>query len=137
MVSAPSFSQPYMCIQPPLQSPPNICSSTSVNFYLAIPPLLVHKIILTIPTPFLYTSVVFAPPYFCEQPFQQSAPKIYFLPQPFSQFRLRQGTRKLGSLVSTDAVLISPFFLKVWTAITGLIITDSLSLKPRKLVYSS
>ena len=35
--------------------------STSVNFYLHIPPLLVHKIILRIPinNPFLYTSAIF------------------------------------------------------------------------------
>ena len=35
----------------------NKCSSTLVNFHLLIPPLSVHKIILTLPTntPFLYT----------------------------------------------------------------------------------
>ena len=55
MVSASSFSQPYFSIHPPLQFPPKIRFSTSVNFYFPIPPLLVHKIILTIPTntPFL------------------------------------------------------------------------------------
>ena len=44
-----------------LKSPLKICSSTSVNFYLHIPPLIVHKIILTISTntPFLYTSAIF------------------------------------------------------------------------------
>ena len=50
MVAAPSFSQPYLYIQPPLQSPPKIPSSISDNFYLPIPPLLIQKIILTIPT---------------------------------------------------------------------------------------
>ena len=56
MVGAPSFSQPYLCIQPPLQSPPKIRSSTPDTFHLPIPLLLVRKIILTIPTktPFLY-----------------------------------------------------------------------------------
>ena len=62
MVAAPSFSQPYLCIKPPLQSLPKIRSSTPVNFHLPIPPFLVQKIILTISTnaPFLYTSSIFA-----------------------------------------------------------------------------
>ena len=49
-----------MCIQPPLQSPPKNCSSTLVTFHLPVPPLLVYKIIFTIPTntPFLYTSAI-------------------------------------------------------------------------------
>ena len=46
MVGAPSF----LHIQPMLQSPPKHSSSTSVNFYIPIPPLIFHKIILTIPT---------------------------------------------------------------------------------------
>ena len=63
MVGAYSFSQRYLSIQPPLQSPPKMCFSTSVNFYLPIPPLLIYKIMLTIPnnTPFLYTSVILHP----------------------------------------------------------------------------
>ena len=102
-----------MCIQPSLRSPPKIRSSTLVSFYLPIPPSLVHKIIITIPTntPFLYTSATLHPSNFCAQPSQQSAPKAFSLPQPFSQFRLHQGTRELGSLVRTQAVLISPFLL--------------------------
>ena len=62
MVGASSFSQPHLCVQPPLESPPNIRLSTSVNFQHPIPPLLVHKIILAIPTNtlFLYTSTVFS-----------------------------------------------------------------------------
>ena len=121
MVGAPSFPEPHLCIQPLLQPLPKIRSSTSVNFHLPIPLLLVHKIILTIPTntTFLYTST----------------PKIFSLPQPFRQFRLRQWTKKLESLKNTDTILISPFFLKVWTVITGLTITDSLLLSLRKLVY--
>ena len=55
----------------------------------------------------------FSPLSFCVQLSQQSTPKILFLTQPFSQFRLRQGTRELGSLVRTDAVLISFFFLSM------------------------
>ena len=60
MVGAYSFSQPHLCIQPALKSLPKIRFSTSVNFHLPVPPLLVHKIILTIPsnTPFLYASVI-------------------------------------------------------------------------------
>ena len=60
MVGASSFSQSYLCIQPPLQSTPKISFSTSVNFHLPNPPLLVHKIILTIHTntPLLSTAVI-------------------------------------------------------------------------------
>ena len=66
MVGAPCFSQPYLCIQALLQSPPKICSSTSVNFHLHISPLLFDKLTLTIPanTPFLYTLVIFHLPIF-------------------------------------------------------------------------
>ena len=126
MLGTPWFSQPYLWIEPTLQSSPKIHSSTSFNFYLPIPPLLVHKIILTIPTNSLslYLSS-FLPFSFYVQPSQQSAPKIISLSQLFSQFRLSQGTRELGSLMSTDTVLISPFFFKLWTMITGLIINDS------------
>ena len=62
----PSFSQPYLRIQSLRQSPPKICSSTLVSFDFPVPPLLVHKIIRTIPTntPFLYTSTVFHIPSF-------------------------------------------------------------------------
>ena len=42
MVGAPSFSQFFLCMQPPLQSPPKIRSSPSVNFQLPI--LLLLKI---------------------------------------------------------------------------------------------
>ena len=76
------------------------------------------------------------PPSITQQFFtSQQAASIFSLPQPFSQFRLRQGTKELGSLVRRDTSLISPFFLKVWTVITGLTITDSLSYRLRKLVY--
>ena len=68
-------------------------------------------------------------------------PTIYIkniFPQTFCQFRLRQGTRELWSIVRTDTVLISPFFLKVWTVIAGLTHnTDSLSIRLKKLIYSS
>ena len=66
MVAVPSFSEPYLCKQPSLHSPPKIRSSTSVSFHLPIPPLLVHKFILTTPTKtsFLYTSPIFDFPVF-------------------------------------------------------------------------
>ena len=72
---------------------------------------------------------------FCLQPSQQSTPKIFSLSQSFSQFRLREGTRELGSLMRNDTVLISPFFLKVWTVIAGFATTNSLLSRLRKLVY--
>ena len=61
MVGAPSFSQPYLWMQSPLQSPPKILSSTSVNFHLTFPSLLFNKIILKIltNTPFLHTTTLF------------------------------------------------------------------------------
>ena len=50
----------------PLQSPPKIRSSTSANFHLLILLLIVHKIVLSIPTnsSFLYTSAIFHLPIF-------------------------------------------------------------------------
>ena len=61
LIGTPSFSQPYLCIQPTLQYRLKIPSSTSVNFHLTISLLLVQKFIFTIPTkyPFLYTSAIF------------------------------------------------------------------------------
>ena len=57
-----------------LKSPLKIRSFTSVSFYLHIPPLLVHKIILTISTnaPFLYTSAFFTSLFLCT-----TIPRIY------------------------------------------------------------
>ena len=53
-----SFSQPYLCKQPTLQSPPKFFFN---KFHLPILPLLVHKIILTISTNthFFYASALF------------------------------------------------------------------------------
>ena len=98
MVGAPSFSQTYLRIQP-LQSPTKILSSISVNFYLYFLPLPFNKTILTIHTnkPFPYTAAFFSTPYFCVQPSQQSTAKIFSLPQPFSQLRLRQRIKELSS----------------------------------------
>ena len=123
MTVATSFSQLYLCIQPPLHSPSKICSPTSVSFHLPISPLLVNKIVLKILLQHalpLYLSN-FSSLYFCVQPSQQCTSKIFSLPQLFSQFR--------------RSILISTCFLKVWTVKTELTITDSLSLRRRKLVY--
>ena len=89
MLGAPSFSKSCLCIQSPLQSQTKIFSSTSVNFHLQILPLLIQKTILTIPTntAFLCTLAIFAPTNNLHQ-------KIFSLPQPFSQFRLRHRTKE-------------------------------------------
>ena len=120
-----------MCIQPSLQSPTKTRCSTSVNFHLPIPPLLLNKTIYTIltNTPFLCTSSIFYYPIFAynhpSNPYNNIS-----LPWPC---RLHQRTKELWSFVRNGIVLISPFFLKVWTLITGLTITNSLSLRLRKL----
>ena len=61
MVGACSLLQPYLCMQPMLQSPAKTSSFTSVNFHPPIPPLLVHQIIFTILANilFLYTLAIF------------------------------------------------------------------------------
>ena len=71
------------------------------------------------------------PPRFCIQQSLQSTSKVIYPSRPFSQFRLQQGTNEKGSLVRTDTVLISVFFLKVQTGMTGLRITDSLAQAPK------
>ena len=115
IIGVSSFSQPYLWIQLPLQSPPKTFSSTLVNFHFPIPPLLVHKIILTTPTNtlFLYTSANSHLPIIAYN-HPNNLHQKNSLPQPFSQFRLRQGNRVLGSLVRTCTVLVFPYFLKVW-----------------------
>ena len=125
MVGAPSFSQSYLCIQPPLQFP-----TKNPFFYFSqfSPPYSTLTWSQNHPyNPFRYISAIFHLP--------KIYPKKYFLPQPFSHFRLRKGSRELGSLVMTDTALISPFFHKVYTVITELTITDSLSFRLKKLVY--
>ena len=117
MVGFSAFSQPYLCIQQSLQSPPKTLSSTWDNFHLPILPLLFSKIILTIPL----CRSNFSPPCFCIQSSQLSTPKIFFLPHPFSQF--------------SYGVLIFSFFPKVWTVLSGFTITDFLLLRIRKLIY--
>ena len=124
-----------MCIQPPLQSPPKIRFSTSVNYHLPISLLLVHKIIHTNPinTTFLYTSAIFHLPIFAHN-HPSNLYQIYF---PYLSHLANLGcvigTRELESPVMTDTLWISPSFLKVWTVIIRITITDSLLLRLRKL----
>ena len=79
MVGAPSFSQPYLCIQLPWQSPPKTCSSSFVNFHLPISPLLHHKISFTIPnnTSFLSSSAIFHLLIFGYNPFKNQRRKFF------------------------------------------------------------
>ena len=117
-----------MCIQQPLQSPTKILFSTSVNFYLPIPLLLVYKIIHTNPinTTFLYTSTVFHLTIFVHNHPSNLHQRYFPYLSHLANLGCILGTRELESLATTDIVWISPFFLKVWTVITGLTITDSL-----------
>ena len=122
MVASFSFPQSYF-------NPYNLHQESVSHFsYFSLlnPPLLVHKIILTIPTntPFLYISAIVHLP----TPSLQATSKEFPLPQPFSQFRVCQGTNEQGSIVRTDTDLSSLFFLKAQTGITGITTTDSLSL---------
>ena len=84
---------------------------------------LVQTIIVTIRinTPFHHTSVIFLLPIFAYY-----HPNNLPLPPAFIEFRLRERTKELRSLVRADTVLISRFSLKVWPVITGNTITDSL-----------
>lgn len=115
------FSSPYLLIQPLQQSPPMIPSFTSANFYLTVLP---HYNSYWHPLP-LYLSP-FSPPYLY---------KSFPLSWPFSQFRQHQDPNEQVILVWTGTVFISPCFLKVWTGITVVTITDSLLFRLRKLVY--
>ena len=133
MVSASLFSQPYQCIEPPtLQSPPKT-QSTSVNYHLAISPLLFHKIILTIlfNTPFLYTSATFHLPIFAHNYPSNLHQNIF----PYPRYLADLGSIKRPRSLRNNLVLISPFFPKVWTVTAGFLFTDSLSLRLRKFVY--
>ena len=79
MISAVSFSQPYLCKQPPHNLHQNSVPPIPAIFYLPILPFIFRKIILTIPTNtlFLYTSVIFHLPFFAHnQPY--SLHQTYF-----------------------------------------------------------
>ena len=123
MVGALSFSLPYLCIQTPIISNKNsfLYFSQFSHPYSTLTCSQNHPY-----KPHSSISQQFSPPYFRVKPSQQTSPKIFSLRHPCSQFRLPQGTRELGSIVRTNTNLISPFFLKVWTMISGLTTTNSL-----------
>ena len=125
--TACAYNQRYNLHQKTVPLLQSIFTSYSTLICSQNPPYNLHQ------HPLLLYLSNFSPPFFFVQPFKNSTPKIFSL--LFCQFRLRQGTRELGSLMRTQTVLISPFFLKVWTAIAGLTITDSSLLRLRKLVY--
>ena len=114
MVGAPSFWQPYLCIQPPLQSPPKICSSTSVNFHLTFPPLRFNKIILKIyiNTTFLYTAAFFHLTFFAYN-HPSNLHQNAFPTSAISPFHAASKDKK--AMESCENC-----FFKVWTVITTL-----------------
>ena len=99
-----SLFHPYLFTKLSSQSPVTLPSSIPQKFFISL---------------FLPTTI------------STTTPEIFSLPQSFSQFRLHERTRKLGSLWWIDTLLIFPFFLRVWT---GLTTTDSLSPGLIKLV---
>ena len=133
MGGAPSLSEPCLCIQPPLQSPAKSLFYTSANFNLNFP-LLFNKIVTAIytSTPFHDTATFSHLPIFaCKHPSSLHQKCFRFLSHlPNSGYVKRQ--MSYGDLWG---FLISLFFFKVWEVITGLTITDSLSLRLIKLVY--
>ena len=86
--------------------------STSINFHLPTPLLLVHRIIHTNPidSTYLYTSAIF-------------------------HLLISVHTRELGSLVAIKTVWFFLFFLKIWIVVMELTFTDILLLSLIKLVY--
>ena len=111
-------------------------SSTIVNFHLPILPLLVHRIIFTIPTNslFLYASTILHLRNFAYTHPNNLHEKYFSYLSHLANSGCANGPGGLGvyHCLRTNTVLISAFFLKVWTVITGLTITDSLSLRLRK-----
>ena len=92
--------------------------------------------------PYLFTKSFLQPPplylifflhsYFWVKPSQQCAPKIFSLPQPFSQFRLPQWNTK-ESREDRHCFNLS-LLAQSMTVITGLTTTDSFSLRFIKLI---
>ena len=99
--------QPYLCIQPPPQSPSKIFSSTSANFHLSIPPCLFTKPSLQSPQ-----TLSFSMPqqfFTCQFLHAYSHPynlnqKHFRLPQLFSPCRLCRWARE-SCVVRIDTVL--------------------------------
>ena len=86
------------------------------------------------PFQFQFYIINFLPLYFWIQPSQQSAPKAFSLPQPFSQLRLPQGnTMKSRKDWHWFNLSLLP---QSMTVITGLTTTNSFSLRLIKLVMT-
>ena len=104
-----------------LQSLPTNSSSSSVNFHFPISPLLVHKIILTIPfnTRFLYNSAIFHHPLFAYN-HPKNLHQKYFPTSNVMSIQAASRYQEVREYWEDWHCLISPFFLKVWTVIAGL-----------------
>ena len=134
MIVVPSFSQPYLWIKSPLQSPPKILSSTSVNFHLTFQSLLFNKTILKIltNTPFLHTAAFFHLAVFAYNNGSNLHQKYFPCLSDLANLGCVKGERSYGLL---RGFLTSLFFLKVWTVIATLTVTGSLSLRLIKWLY--
>ena len=115
-----------------MQSPLKIRSSTSVNFHHAVSLLLFNQII---PTTCSNTPSSIPQQFFTYLFLRTTIPAIYtknIFSTPGHSANsgcIKEGTKEIWNLVRNDTVLISPFFLKVWTMISGFTITDSLSFR--------
>ena len=110
-----------------------VLSSTSVNFHHFVTPLLFNKTISAINTntPFLYTAVYFFFPIFAHSYPSNWHQKCFSCLSHWASPSFVKRQRSYGVLWG---FLISLFFFKVWTMITGLTITNSLLLRLKKLV---
>ena len=115
-----AFSLPYLLLQPPLQSPRTIPSSTSVNFWLHVSPpyLLTHQHSLC------STAIFHLCISSCSHSYNPRQ-KSFFLPWSLSHFRLYQGSREkwANEFCLYWDCLISPGFSDLWTGITA--VTDN------------
>ena len=98
----------YFYMQPPLQSPSKIHSSSSANFHLFIPCYMFTKPSLwsqlTLPFPIAQQFL---------SPFSFAQPSLQFLHKKHFPYLSH------GSLWKADSVLISAFFLEVWAEKKG------------------
>ena len=110
----------YNHLQPPLQFPPKMRFSTSVNFELVILFLLVQKFMLTIPLAFLSS---IAQQCFTSFILRTTIPKIYtknvFSAPAIWPIQAVSGVQWAREFYDIWNYLISSFVLKVWSVITG------------------
>ena len=118
------ISQPYFCKQPPLKPLPKTLSSTPVDSYLSFPHLLFNKIFLKIPTntPFLYNAAFFNLPIFVYNHPSHLHQKCFPYLSHLANSGCLKGQRSYGV---SWGLLISPFFLKVWTSSPPSLTTSS------------